>query len=44
MNYGAQRVLAEPFGSQQQDNIYLFDVRVEKIVQAGRKPVARRVH
>ncbi len=35
MNYGAQRVLAEPFGSQQQDNIYLFDVRVEKSFKLG---------
>jgi hypothetical protein len=35
MNYGAQRLLAEPFGSRQQDNIYLFDVRVEKIFKLG---------
>ena len=35
MNYGAQRFLAEPFGSQQQDNIYLFDVRVEKNFKLG---------
>ena len=35
MNYGAQRVLAEPFGSRQQDNIYLFDVRVEKVFKLG---------
>src|SRR5262249_15138139 len=35
MNYGAQRFLAEPFGSRQQDNIYLFDVRVEKNFKIG---------
>jgi carboxypeptidase family protein len=35
MNYGAQRFLAEPFGSRQQDNIYLFDVRVEKQIRLG---------
>ncbi len=35
MNYGAQRFLAEPFGAQQQDNIYLFDVRVEKNFRLG---------
>jgi hypothetical protein len=30
MNYGAQRFLAEPFGSRKQDNIILVDTRVEK--------------
>jgi hypothetical protein len=35
MNYGAQRLLAEPFGSRQQDNIFLFDVRVEKNFKLG---------
>ncbi len=44
MNYGAQRYLAEPFGSRQQDNIYLVDMRVEKEHQAGREPVDLRVH
>ena len=36
MNYGAQRFLAEPFGSRQQDNIILVDARVEKVLQGGR--------
>ena len=35
MNYGAQRFLAEPFGTRQQDNIYLFDVRLEKSFKVG---------
>jgi hypothetical protein len=41
MNYGAQRFLAEPFGSRQQDNIYLVDVRVEKNFKiAGKRSIA----
>jgi hypothetical protein len=35
MNYGAQRFLAEPFGSRQMDNTYLFDVRIEKNFKLG---------
>jgi hypothetical protein len=35
MNYGAQRFLAEPIGSRQQDNIILFDTRVEKVFRLG---------
>jgi len=35
MNYGSQRFLAEPFASEHQDNIYLFDVRVEKKIPIG---------
>jgi hypothetical protein len=31
MNYGTQRILAEPFGTRQQDNIILVDTRVEKV-------------
>src|SRR5206468_5332593 len=31
LNYGSQRILAEPFGSRQQDNIILVDTRVEKV-------------
>jgi len=34
MNYGAQRFLAEPFGTRQQDNIVLVDARVEKLLRA----------
>jgi len=40
MNYGAQRFLAEPFGSRQQDNIYLFDVRVEKSIKMAGRTIA----
>ena len=36
MNYGAQRFLAEPFGSRQQDNIFLVDTRVEKAFKIGK--------
>jgi len=35
MNYGSQRFLAEPFASRQQDNIYLVDTRIEKMVKVG---------
>ena len=35
MNYGAQRVLAEPLNSQRQDNINVVDLRVEKSVPFG---------
>jgi len=35
MNYGSQRVLAEPFGSRQQDNIILVDTRVERVFRIG---------
>ena len=30
-NYGAQRLLLEPIGTRQQDNIVLLDTRVEKV-------------
>jgi len=37
LNYSStQRILAEPFGSRQQDNIYLVDARVEKPFRIGR--------
>jgi carboxypeptidase family protein len=35
LNYGSQRILAEPFGTRQQDNIILVDTRVEKRFKAG---------
>jgi hypothetical protein len=35
MNYGSQRVLAEPFGSRQMDNIVLVDTRVEKLFKVA---------
>jgi len=36
MNYGSQRLLAEPFGTRQQDNIILVDTRVEKLVRIAK--------
>ena len=36
LNYGNQRILAEPFGSRQQDNIILVDTRVEKVFRAAK--------
>jgi len=36
MNYGSQRVLAEPFGARQQDNIILVDTRVEKLLHIAK--------
>src|SRR6185295_5604275 len=35
LNYGAQRILTEPIGSRQQDNIVLLDTRVEKVIKVG---------
>jgi hypothetical protein len=35
INYGAQRILAEPIGTRKQDNIILLDVRVEKVMKVG---------
>jgi len=36
MNYGSQRILAEPFGTRQQDNIVLVDTRVEKLLKVAK--------
>ena len=36
MNYGTQRILAEPVGSRQQDNIILIDTRVEKVFRVAK--------
>ena len=36
MNYGSQRILAEPFGTRQQDNIILVDTRVEKVFRVAK--------
>ncbi len=36
LNYGSQRILAEPFGTRHQDNIFLFDTRVEKLLHVGK--------
>ena len=35
INYGSQRILTEPISSRRQDNIILFDVRVEKTLKVG---------
>ena len=35
LNYGSQRILAEPVGTRQQDNIFLVDTRVEKVIRLG---------
>jgi hypothetical protein len=35
LNYGAQRILTEPIGSRQQDNVVLLDTRVEKVIKVG---------
>jgi hypothetical protein len=36
MNYGSQRILAEPFAARQQDNIVLVDTRVEKLFRVAK--------
>jgi len=36
LNYGTQRILAEPFGSRQMDNIVLVYTRIEKLVRLGK--------
>ncbi|MGE0816051.1 MAG: TonB-dependent receptor [Vicinamibacterales bacterium] len=41
INYGTQRILAEPIDSRRQDNIVLLDVRLEKFFDLGAS--ARRV-
>ena len=40
INYGTQRMLAEPFGTQRQDNISILDVRVEKAFTIARSKVS----
>lgn len=36
INFGSQRILAEPINSRRQDNITVLDARVEKIFRLGR--------
>jgi Carboxypeptidase regulatory-like domain/TonB dependent receptor-like, beta-barrel len=36
INYGSQRILAEPIDSRRQDNIVVLDTRVEKVVKLAR--------
>lgn len=35
ITYGSQRILAEPISSRRQDNITVFDMRVEKVLRLG---------
>ena len=35
MNYGTQRILAEPLGAQQQDMVAILDLRTERLVRIG---------
>ena len=35
MNYGTQRILAEPLGTQQQDIVAIVDLRVERLFRIG---------
>jgi hypothetical protein len=35
MNYGSQRVLVEPLGTQQQDAVGIMDARIERIFKLG---------
>lgn len=35
MNYGTQRILAEPLGTQQQDTVAIADLRVERLIRLG---------
>jgi len=36
INYGSQRILAEPIDTRRQDNIILADIRVEKVIKLGK--------
>jgi hypothetical protein len=36
INYGTQRILAEPIDSRRQDNIVVLDTRVEKVIRLAR--------
>ena len=40
INYGSQRILAEPIGSRTQDDIILLDARVEKVFKFGGRSVS----
>jgi hypothetical protein len=35
LNYGTQRILAEPLGTQQQDLVAIVDLRVERLFDFG---------
>ncbi len=36
INYGTQRILAEPLGTRKQDNIVILDLRAEKKFKVGK--------
>ena len=38
INYGTQRILAEPLDSQRQDDIAILDIRAEKLFTWARRP------
>ena len=38
MNYGTQRILAEPLGTQQQDMVAILDLRTERLLRFGAAP------
>ena len=40
INYGSQRILAEPIGSQRQDTISILDLRAEKMFRMGSRRVS----
>jgi hypothetical protein len=35
MNYGTQRILVEPLGTEQQDMVAILDLRTEKLLRIG---------
>ena len=43
INYGTQRILAEPIDSQRQDDIAILDIRTEKFFNLGEPPALRRL-
>ena len=40
INYGSQRILAEPLDSQRQDDIIILDIRAEKSFRTGSRRIA----
>jgi hypothetical protein len=40
LNYGSQRILAEPIGAQRQDNLTVFDFRAERVFRIRGKALA----
>ena len=40
LNYGSQRILAEPIGTQRQDNLTVLDLRTERVFRIGRRSIS----